>query len=154
MNGRTFGGPGARKGAISSILLFVLRSGVFNAGSFAENREDHGNANLEGGAKSMYGKKYTCPECGCKFYDLNRPQAICPKCGIEYKERAKTAGEKAPARRRKKIPPPIEVADELLPPEEKIDEEFPGTDDFSPLSETESEELGEETDEEEPYDEE
>ena len=103
----------------------------------------------------MYGKKYTWPECGCKFYDLNKPQAICPKCGIEYKAPAKVAGEKSPSRRRKKVPPPIEVAEELLPPEEKIDEEFPGTDDFTSLSETEGgEELGEDSEDEEPLDEE
>jgi len=27
------------------------------------------------------GKKYKCYKCGCKFYDLNKPRAICPRCG-------------------------------------------------------------------------
>ncbi|MEA2102730.1 MAG: TIGR02300 family protein [Thermodesulfobacteriota bacterium] len=27
------------------------------------------------------GKKYRCYKCGCKFYDLNKPSAVCPKCG-------------------------------------------------------------------------
>ena len=38
---------------------------------------------------SKYGLKYTCFSCGCKFYDLNRPEAICPKCKIDQKERPK-----------------------------------------------------------------
>ena len=27
------------------------------------------------------GNKFTCEECGTKFYDLNKTPAICPKCG-------------------------------------------------------------------------
>lgn len=30
--------------------------------------------------KNKYGKRYQCFKCGCKFYDLNKPKAICPKC--------------------------------------------------------------------------
>lgn len=32
---------------------------------------------------SKYGAKFTCFSCGCKFYDLNRPTAVCPKCGSD-----------------------------------------------------------------------
>lgn len=27
------------------------------------------------------GKKHKCYRCGCKFYDFDKPGAICPKCG-------------------------------------------------------------------------
>lgn len=27
------------------------------------------------------GTKYDCSECGTKFYDLGKPDAVCPKCG-------------------------------------------------------------------------
>lgn len=27
------------------------------------------------------GTRYKCYKCGTKFYDLNRPQPICPACG-------------------------------------------------------------------------
>ena len=27
------------------------------------------------------GTKYKCYKCGCKFYDLNKPEALCPQCG-------------------------------------------------------------------------
>lgn len=30
-----------------------------------------------------YGKKFTCYSCGSKFYDLNKPEKICPKCGAD-----------------------------------------------------------------------
>ena len=37
-------------------------------------------------AKKKLGKKYVCYQCGCKFYDLSRPQPICPKCGADQNE--------------------------------------------------------------------
>ena len=30
--------------------------------------------------KAALGRKYTCFSCGCKFYDLNREVATCPRC--------------------------------------------------------------------------
>ncbi len=33
------------------------------------------------------GKKHTCYACGKKFYDLNKPQAICPSCGADQKSK-------------------------------------------------------------------
>lgn len=37
---------------------------------------------------SKWGKKFTCFKCGCKFYDLNRTQAICPKCKVDQADKA------------------------------------------------------------------
>ena len=31
------------------------------------------------------GKKYECFRCGTKFYNLGKPEAICPKCGANQK---------------------------------------------------------------------
>ena len=39
------------------------------------------------------GKKYTCHSCGIKFYDLNKPDKICPKCGAD--QLAKPSRQKA-----------------------------------------------------------
>ena len=36
--------------------------------------------------KSQLGTRYTCFQCGTKFYDLNRPAAICPSCGADQKD--------------------------------------------------------------------
>lgn len=35
---------------------------------------------------SRFGTKHTCYGCGTKFYDLNKPEAICPKCGANQKD--------------------------------------------------------------------
>jgi uncharacterized protein (TIGR02300 family) len=31
--------------------------------------------------KSKLGTRYTCYTCGKKFYDLNKPDPVCPSCG-------------------------------------------------------------------------
>tara|TARA_B100000609_G_scaffold171761_1_gene146892 strand:+ start:523 stop:819 length:297 start_codon:yes stop_codon:yes gene_type:complete len=33
--------------------------------------------------KAMLGTRYTCFTCGTKFYDLNRPEILCPECGAD-----------------------------------------------------------------------
>ncbi|MSQ00472.1 MAG: TIGR02300 family protein [Myxococcales bacterium] len=35
--------------------------------------------------KSKLGKRYSCFECSLKFYDLNRPDPLCPKCGADQR---------------------------------------------------------------------
>ena len=32
------------------------------------------------------GNKYECFSCGAKFYDLGKPDPICPKCGANQKD--------------------------------------------------------------------
>jgi hypothetical protein len=32
------------------------------------------------------GKKFTCFKCECKFYDLGRPEPLCPRCGADQRE--------------------------------------------------------------------
>ena len=31
------------------------------------------------------GKKYICFNCGTKFYDFKKPEAVCPKCNANQK---------------------------------------------------------------------
>ena len=31
--------------------------------------------------RSKLGSRHTCYECNAKFYDLNKPEPICPSCG-------------------------------------------------------------------------
>jgi uncharacterized protein (TIGR02300 family) len=40
-------------------------------------------------ALSKLGTKYTCYKCAAKFYDLNRPEPLCPKCGADQREAPK-----------------------------------------------------------------
>ncbi|GMV39227.1 MAG: hypothetical protein AMXMBFR64_09430 [Myxococcales bacterium] len=35
---------------------------------------------------SRYGTKYSCYSCSCKFYDMNRGESVCPKCGANQKD--------------------------------------------------------------------
>ncbi len=34
-------------------------------------------------AHPKWGKKFECFSCECKFYDLNKKKAVCPKCGAD-----------------------------------------------------------------------
>ena len=48
--------------------------------------------------KPGLGLKWSCYECGAKFYDLNKPEPVCPKCGTDQRNRPKRSpGAPAPA---------------------------------------------------------
>jgi uncharacterized protein (TIGR02300 family) len=32
------------------------------------------------------GSKFTCFKCSTKFYDLKKPEPLCPKCGADQRE--------------------------------------------------------------------
>lgn len=36
--------------------------------------------------KAKLGKRYTCFKCGSKFYDLNKPEPLCPDCNADQRE--------------------------------------------------------------------
>ena len=36
--------------------------------------------------KPEWGIKRTCHECGAKFYDMKRPEVVCPKCAAPFVE--------------------------------------------------------------------
>jgi Protein of unknown function (FYDLN_acid) len=46
------------------------------------------------GEMAELGKKYECFNCHTKFYNLGKPEAICPKCGANQKN---AKGDDAPA---------------------------------------------------------
>ena len=61
--------------------------------------------------KAALGQRYTCYECETKFYDLNRPEPICPSCGADQRERPDIAVD-TPAPKAAKPTPKEEEADE------------------------------------------
>lgn len=76
-------------------------------------------------ATTDYGTKYRCFQCGTKFYDLHRPEPICPSCKANQKD----------------APPPSEAtkgARETLPTADEIEDLEPADLDFPP----DDEELG------------
>lgn len=64
------------------------------------------------------GKKYECFNCGTKFYNLGKPEAICPKCSANQKD-ARSEESPAPAPR----PPRRSVIMEPIPDENSEFEE-------------------------------
>jgi uncharacterized protein (TIGR02300 family) len=40
-------------------------------------------------AKPELGIKRICPNCGSKYYDLNRDPIICPRCGTQFEATAR-----------------------------------------------------------------
>lgn len=77
------------------------------------------------------GTKYDCHNCGAKFYDLGRPEPVCPKCGANQKDakRPDPTAEAASSkrRRREEVPRPVEEVEVDLV--ETSDDDF-GDDDL------------------------
>lgn len=73
------------------------------------------------------GTKYDCYNCGTKFYDLGKPEAICPKCGADQRDAvsSETPSSSQSSRRRRKadVARPLDI-DEEEPIEVLDDEEI------------------------------
>ena len=68
-------------------------------------------------AHPKLGVKHTCFQCSAKFYDLFRPEPLCPKCGADQREapKANTKRKAAVSRRRarkRNMAPLLEEEDE------------------------------------------
>ena len=66
-------------------------------------------------AKANLGTKRICPNCGSKYYDLNRSPILCPKCGTRFEVAA------APARARAAAKPVPEVVEAELEAKEPVE---------------------------------
>ncbi len=53
---------------------------------------------MDAALKAKLGGKWTCCACGKKFYDLCKPQAVCPVCGVDQSDAPKI---ETPASKRK-----------------------------------------------------
>ncbi len=79
---------------------------------------------LAGEPSAKLGAKWACFECGAKYYDLNRPEPLCPKCGTNQHERplnepkAKTATVAEPPRRARPMAPLLDDEEEQVAVEE------------------------------------
>jgi uncharacterized protein (TIGR02300 family) len=72
------------------------------------------------------GTKYICFKCGAKFYDLRKPDPLCPKCGTDQRQ-SPTLKTTAEGRKSRLVAPPkvVEPA-EVEPIEGLEDEELEG----------------------------
>ena len=71
------------------------------------------------------GSKHVCIKCSTKFYDLKKPDPICPKCGADQRETQ--AARPSEGRRSRlsalpKIIEPIEVPEAEEAEEEEADD--------------------------------
>lgn len=71
------------------------------------------------GVGSKLGTKWSCYQCGSRFYDLHRPEPLCPKCGADQRQRPKVSLQSAPA------PPPPKKQPRPMAP--LLDDEDDGT---------------------------
>lgn len=78
--------------------------------------------------KTKLGMKHVCFSCSAKFYDLNKPEPVCPKCGVDQRTRPKGSDHPAPPPPPPKKAPPrpmpaslLEEEEEAVPFEEDMD---------------------------------
>jgi predicted nucleic acid-binding Zn-ribbon protein len=92
------------------------------------------------------GKKFECYSCGTKFYNLGKPEAVCPKCGANQKE-ARTEDAPTPAPR----PARRAAILEQIPDEQtnEFGEESPAADESDEDDELDEEDEAEEKEREE-----
>ena len=48
------------------------------------------SASTKGEPVNSLGKKFTCHSCSTRFYDLNKVEKICPKCGADQNAKPTT----------------------------------------------------------------
>jgi uncharacterized protein (TIGR02300 family) len=75
-------------------------------------------------AKPEWGSKRQCHNCGARFYDLNRAEVICPKCGTVYDPDAvlKSRRSRPAAAPEEKVVP---IVPEEVPAEAEVEEAEP-----------------------------
>ncbi|RIK97476.1 MAG: TIGR02300 family protein [Proteobacteria bacterium] len=56
---------------------------------------------------SKLGTKWNCFRCAAKFYDLHKPEPLCPKCGADQRQRPKVSATPPPAPAPRKQPRPM-----------------------------------------------
>lgn len=72
------------------------------------------------------GTKHVCVSCGTKFYDLKKPDALCPKCGAD--QRVAPAPKQAEGRRSRLSAVP-KIVEPIEPVEVSDDDEAESLDD-------------------------
>jgi len=90
-------------------------------------------------AKNL-GTKYVCYKCSTKFYDMKKPDPICPKCGADQREspanRPASEGRRGRVAAVPKVIEPVEPeAPEALEEEEEL-EAFEEEEEAEPEDET------------------
>lgn len=85
-----------------------------------------------------FGTKFVCSKCSTKFYDMRKPDPICPKCGADQRE---VAAPTTRAERKSRLA----AAPKIVAPVEPVaeTEEIPEDDDIDAIGGDEEEEAEE-----------
>ncbi|MFN0061114.1 MAG: TIGR02300 family protein [Myxococcaceae bacterium] len=76
------------------------------------------------------GAKFICFKCSTKFYDLKRPEPVCPKCGADQRESPALRPPSETKRTRlAPVPKPIEPVIEPSDTEAEDEDDLDGLDD-------------------------
>jgi hypothetical protein len=59
------------------------------------------------------GKKFECFNCRAKFYDLGKPEAVCPKCGANQRDARSAEDSASPAPRPRRMAPIVVAPEEV-----------------------------------------
>lgn len=107
--------------------------------------------------QAKLGVKHVCFRCNARFYDMNKPEPLCPKCGADQRTKPKTSEAPPPPPAPKKAAPrPMPLLDddevETVPFEEEMDIDIEGLEAGDELFEEGEADAGEgpEEDAEEP----
>jgi hypothetical protein len=60
-----------------------------------------------GEAKPGLGYKWLCFSCNTKFYDLGKPEPVCPRCGADQRQRPASDAPSSPPPPRRPAQPPM-----------------------------------------------
>ncbi len=102
---------------------------------------------MQNAAKARLGTRYTCFQCGTKFYDLNR-EPLCPDCGADQTQ-APVRDLKAllgTGKARKKARTYDDEEDDAAPADEEDDAEG---DEYGMLDDEEDDDYADDSDDEE-----
>jgi uncharacterized protein (TIGR02300 family) len=69
------------------------------------------------------GNKFLCFKCNSKFYDLKKPDPICPKCGADQREAAASKPAEGRRSRLSSIPKVVEPVEPVAADGEEAEEE-------------------------------
>lgn len=66
--------------------------------------------------KARLGQRWVCFSCSSRFYDLNKPEPVCPKCGADQRQSPALEAKKKPRRgaRKKEGPATRPIPKRLL----------------------------------------
>ena len=95
--------------------------------------------------KATLGNRFVCFECGCKFYDLNKPEPLCPDCNANQHDAPEEDIRSLLSGRGRPIPRPDEDEDEdldLTGAEDNDDD-----DDLGHVDDDDDDDLGDEDEE-------